>query len=66
MVIPDLRFDKKVKLGKFGGPTFTVDIFNLMNAGTVTNFRNASGATFKEVTGILDPRVVRFGFRYDF
>ena len=37
-----------------------------MNSGTVTVFRTLTGATFKEVTGILDPRVVRFGLRFDF
>jgi len=43
-----------------------IDVFNLTNAGTVTEFRNATGATFKEVTELLDPRIVRFGFRFDF
>ena len=66
VVIPDIRFDKKVRFGKAGSLTAMVDIFNLINAGTVTNFRNATGATYQEVTGILDPRVVRFGVRYDF
>ena len=43
-----------------------VDTFNLTNAGTVTTFRNATGATFKEVTALLDPRILRFGVRFDF
>jgi len=32
----------------------------------VQTFRTTTGATFKEVISILDPRVVRFGVRYDF
>jgi len=43
-----------------------LDAFNVTNSGTVTTFRNATGATFKEVTALLDPRILRFGFRYDF
>ena len=30
------------------------------------NFSTVTGATFKRVIGILDPRVVRFGVRYEF
>jgi hypothetical protein len=43
-----------------------VDIFNVLNRGTVTNFRMQTGATFQEVLGLLDPRIVRFGLRYEF
>ena len=64
--ILDIRFDKSLKFGKAGKLTPQIDIFNLMNSGTVTVFRTTTGATFKEVLGILDPRVVRFGVRYDF
>ena len=64
--ILDMRFDKTVRFGRFGRVTGMIDVFNLTNAGTVTEFRNATGATFKEVTELLDPRIVRFGFRFDF
>lgn len=64
--ILDLRFDKGVRLGRFGKVTGQVDIFNLTNSGVVTNFRTTTGATFKEVIALLDPRIVRFGIRYDF
>jgi hypothetical protein len=62
----DVRIDKAVKFGKIGRATLQLDMFNLNNAGTVTTFRNATGATYKEVTALLDPRIIRFGFRYDF
>jgi hypothetical protein len=64
--IVDFRVDKSVTLGRFGRVTGMVDIFNALNAGAVTNFRTTTGATFKEVLAILDPRIVRFGFRWDF
>ncbi len=65
--IMDVRLDKGIKFGKFGKITGQIDIFNLMNSGTVTVFRSTTSATqFKEVIGILDPRVFRFGVRFDF
>ena len=62
----DIRADKTFNLGRFGKVTGMVDVFNALNAGTVTNFRTTTGVTFKEVLGILDPRIVRFGLRVDF
>ncbi len=64
--IMDIRLDKAFKFGKYGKLTGMFDAFNLTNAGTVTTFRNATGATYKEVTALLDPRILRFGIRYDF
>jgi len=37
-----------------------------LNKSTVTNFRTTTGLTYQEVLGIIDPRIVRFGLRYDF
>ena len=62
----DVRLDKSFTFGKLGKVTAQMDMFNLTNAGTVTTFRSLSGPTFKEVIGILDPRIVRFGLRFDF
>ncbi len=64
--ILDFRFDKTIRFGRFGRTTLMLDAFNLTNSGTVTTFRNATGPTFKEVTALLDPRIVRFGIRFDF
>ena len=64
--ILDFRLDKTFRFGKAGRFTAMLDAFNVTNSGTVTTFRNATGATFKEVTALLDPRILRFGFRYDF
>lgn len=67
--IVDFRFDKSFSLGgRLGKLTGIVDVFNLFNNGTVTTFRTATAAngSFMEVTSLLDPRVVRFGLRYEF
>jgi hypothetical protein len=64
--ILDVRVDKAFKVGRFGNLTAMVDVFNLTNRNTVTNFRITTGSTFKEVLAILDPRIVRFGVRFDF
>jgi len=64
--ILDFRADKKVSFGRFGKATVMVDVFNATNAGTVTNFATTTGTSFQRVIGILDPRIVRFGFRFDF
>ena len=67
VAIADLRFDRRFVLpGRYGRLTANVDIFNLFNAGTVTAFRTLTAANFKEVTALLDPRIVRFGLTYDF
>jgi hypothetical protein len=72
----DIRLDKSFRFGRAGRLTAMVDIFNLNNASTVTAFRTTTaGATtngvfyptlYQEVTGLLDPRIVRFGVRYAF
>jgi hypothetical protein len=65
--ILDFRVDKGFTLpNRWGRAVVMVDIFNALNRGTVTNFRMQTGPTFQEVLGLLDPRIVRFGFRYEF
>jgi hypothetical protein len=38
-----------------------LDVSNVLNAGTVTNFRTTSGSRFKEVIAILPARSLRVG-----
>jgi hypothetical protein len=63
--ILDFRVDKTMRFGKAGRLTGMIDIFNTTNSGTVTAFRTTT-VNYREVTGLLDPRIVRFGVRYDF
>ena len=64
--IVDIRLDKSFTMGRYGRLSGMVDVFNVTNSGTVINFATTMGATYKSVIGILDPRIVRFGVRYDF
>jgi len=63
--ILDFRLDKSFGFSRYGKLTAQFDVFNLTNSGVPTSFRTTS-ANFLEVTGILAPRVMRFGLRYDF
>jgi hypothetical protein len=67
VAILDFRFDKSFD---FRGTRLTpmLDVFNLLNSGVPTTVRTTNTATapFKEVTAILNPRVVRFGVRFNF
>ena len=53
-------------MGKYGRVTGMLDVFSLMNDATLINFATAMGENYKSVLGILDPRIVRFGVRFDF
>ena len=71
--ILDLRADKSFRLpGPAGRITFQFDVFNLFNNNAITTFRQNSANSvtaanlYREVTGILDPRIFRVGFRWDF
>jgi len=64
--ILDLRAEKSFQLGPAGKVAFLFDLFNATNSNVVTNARNTTGTRFKEVISVLDPRVFRFGVRYNF
>jgi hypothetical protein len=66
--ILDMRVDKTFDMGRAGRVTPQLDIFNVLNSGVPTTVRTTNTATapFQEVTAILNPRVIRFGFRYNF
>ena len=68
VAILDLRLDKTFNMGKFGKVQPMLDIFNIMNSGVPTTVRTTNTATapFNDVTAILNPRVIRFGFRFNF
>jgi hypothetical protein len=62
--ILDFRFDKSINI-RGTRLVGMVDIFNATNSGSVTNFRTTT-VNYQEVTGILDPRVLRLGVRFNF
>jgi hypothetical protein len=58
----DLRLDKAFRFGSSAQVRPTIDIFNLTNASTVLAQRTNQAATnANEISGIVAPRVVRFG-----
>ena len=62
--ILDFRVDKSFRM--YGTRlTAMLDVFNTFNYGTVTAWRSTT-VNYQEVTGILDPRVVRFGVKFSF
>jgi hypothetical protein len=64
--ILDVRAEKSFKLGSAGKVSAMVDVFNALNADTITNYRIATGAAYNQVIALLDPRTVRFGIRYTY
>ncbi len=68
VAILDLRLDKSFDMGKYGKFSPMLDVFNVMNSGVPTNVRTTNTATapFQEAITILNPRVIRFGVRYNF
>jgi Carboxypeptidase regulatory-like domain len=62
--ILDFRFDKSFRV-RNTRLTAMVDVFNTVNYGTVTAWRSTT-VNYQEVTGILDPRVVRIGVKFSF
>ena len=64
VAILDFRVDKSFRIGPTR-LTGMIDIFNAANSAPVTGFRTTT-VNYREVTGILDPRVVRFGVRFNF
>ena len=63
--ILDFRVDKSFTLKSFGRVTAMLDVFNATNSAAPTNFRITT-VRYKEIIALLDPRVIRLGFRWDF
>jgi hypothetical protein len=61
----NFRIDKGVKIGR-SKISAMLDIYNVLNADPVTNFNLNSGASYKRVIAVLDPRVFQVGFRLEF
>jgi hypothetical protein len=44
----------------------SLEVFNVLNTSTAGSFSVASGSTYGQVTGIDNPRILRFGASFDF
>lgn len=61
----NLRLEKRQKT-RFGTFAFQFDLFNLTNTNVELGVTTRSGSTFGNITGIVPPRIARFGITYSF
>jgi len=62
----DMRLEKTIALfSNQANLTFSADVFNLINSGTILQVQNASGVA-NQILEIQSPRVIRFGARLAF
>ena len=54
-----LRFAQKARVGLF------LDMFNVMNSNTNVNISWLAGTRFERATTVLNPRIVKFGAKFD-
>jgi hypothetical protein len=66
VTILDVRAEKQVTIGKYGVLHFYLDVFNLFNSNTITEFEWTLGPRYGEIQDILPPRVIRLGGAWDF
>jgi hypothetical protein len=64
--VVDVRADKSFRLPNRQRVTVRVNMFNALNANTVTSRIVQSGATYLRPTAILGPRIFEFVASYDF
>jgi hypothetical protein len=64
--VVDLRADKSFRLPSRQRMTLRVNMFNALNANTVTSRIVQSGSSYLRPTGILGPRIFEFVASYDF
>jgi len=67
LAMADLRVEKVFRLQDYGRLSLILDVFNVLNTNTTLGKnRNAWQSTFNQVTEIVNPRIFRFGVRYQF
>ena len=64
--ILNLRGSKFLRMGGTRKLQFDFDVFNVLNSNAPTAAGFASGPTFGYVTGVIPPRVARFGVGFSF
>ncbi len=66
VTLVDVRVEKGFTFGGRYKVTGLLDLYNLLNANTETNFFLTSGRTFNNIIAALDPRVLKLGVRFQF
>jgi len=63
----DLSLTKDIRFKSFGTMTLCIDAFNVFNfAHSLSRYPNVNSSRHDEIQSILNPRVIRFGLRYNF
>ena len=62
----DLRFTKILRLGKQGTLDLDVDLYNAFNSDAILTEVQNYGLTWRNGTGVIQPRFVKFQARWDF
>jgi hypothetical protein len=62
----NVRLEKRFTLPRAQIATVTLNLYNALNANTVTALQNRSGASFLQPLGILPPRLAEIGLSYRF
>jgi hypothetical protein len=67
LMMLDLRAEKTIKISDFGRLGLILDAFNILNTNTeLGRNRDAWTTTFGQITEIVNPRIFRFGVRFQF
>lgn len=61
----DIRAEKQVRFAQKARVGVFVDVFNIMNSNTSVNLAWVSGASFERATTVLNPRIAKFGVKFD-
>jgi hypothetical protein len=60
------RLEKRFNLPRAQIATVTLNLYNALNANTVTALQNRSGGSFLQPLGILPPRLAEISLSYRF
>ncbi len=64
--LTDFRVEKRLKVGGTKSLALRLNVFNLLNASTITSTAVASGSSFNAVTGITRGRLAEFNTAFQF
>jgi hypothetical protein len=64
--VVDVRVEKKFPLPRGHNAAVRMNVYNVINASTVTSLVMRSGSTFLRPIAILDPRIAEFSVSYSF
>jgi hypothetical protein len=61
----DVRAEKQLRFGDKARVGLFLDVYNLLNSNTPVNINWRSGASFEKATTVLNPRIAKFGVKFN-